>query len=57
VSIIQYDGSASELRRWNLVRAYPVKWVGPSFNTANSALSIETLELAFDEFSIVKGRG
>lgn len=57
VSIIQFDASFREVRRWNLTRAYPAKWVGPSFNAATSALSIETLELAFDEFTFrSKGR-
>jgi phage tail-like protein len=56
VSIIQYDEKPSEMRRWNLKFAYPVKWVGPSFNAATSALSIETLELAFSEFEFKPGK-
>jgi phage tail-like protein len=56
VSIIQYDGKPNEVRRWNLKFAYPVKWVGPSFNAATSALSIETLELAFSEFEFKPGK-
>lgn len=56
VSIIQYDGQPVEVRRWNLKFAYPVKWVGPSFNAATSALSIETLELAFSEFEFKPGK-
>jgi phage tail-like protein len=31
--------------------AYPVKWSGPSFKTSESTVAIETLELAFSEFS------
>lgn len=53
VSVIQFDGEHEELRRWNLRDAFPVKWVGPSFNTAQSQVGIETLELAFAEFEIV----
>jgi phage tail-like protein len=56
VSIIQYDEKPNEMRRWNLKFAYPVKWVGPSFNAATSALSIETLELAFSEFEFKPGK-
>ncbi len=48
VSIILYDSEHNEVRRWNLVEAYPVKWVGPAFNTGSSAVSIETLELAHE---------
>ncbi|MBN1191137.1 MAG: phage tail protein [Dehalococcoidales bacterium] len=32
--------------RWNLDRAFPVKWVGPAFKTDEAAVSVETLELA-----------
>ncbi len=56
VSIIQYDEKPTEMRRWNLKFAYPVKWVGPSFNSATSALAIETLELAFSEFEFKPGK-
>lgn len=56
VSIIQYDGTPKEVRRWNLKFAYPVKWVGPSFNATTSALAIETLELAFSEFEFKPGK-
>jgi phage tail-like protein len=56
VSVIQYDSKSDEVRRWNLKFAYPVKWVGPSFNATTSALSIETLELAFSEFEFKPGK-
>ncbi len=52
VSIIQYDAQGREVRRWNLSRAYPVKWVGPNFNAAQSAMGIESLELAYAEFEV-----
>ncbi|MCK6564035.1 MAG: phage tail protein, partial [Dehalococcoidia bacterium] len=52
VSIIQYDSMGREVRRWNLSRAYPVKWVGPTFNAAQSTMGIESLELAFAEFEV-----
>jgi phage tail-like protein len=35
-----------ELMSWSLVNAFPVKWVGPSFNSGEAAISIEALELA-----------
>ncbi len=56
VSVIQYDSEHQEVRRWNLKFAYPVKWVGPSFNSTTSALAIETLELAFSEFEFKPGK-
>lgn len=57
VSIIQYDSQHQEVRRWNLSDAFPVKWVGPAFNSAASAVAIEALELAFAEFEVVSRRG
>ena len=57
VSIIQFDGQLSELRRWNLHDAYPIKWVGPSFNSSSSQVGIETLELAFADFEMVASLG
>lgn len=57
VSIVQYDSQPKEVRRWNLKFAYPVKWVGPSFNATTSALSVDTLELAFSEFEFKPGKG
>ncbi|MCC6626338.1 MAG: phage tail protein [Chloroflexi bacterium] len=35
-----------ETARWNIVNAFPVKWVGPSWKSSDNAVAIETLELA-----------
>jgi phage tail-like protein len=32
--------------RWTLDKAFPVKWVGPSFKSDEAAVAIESLELA-----------
>jgi phage tail-like protein len=53
VSIVHYSAEHEEVRRWNLTGAFPVKWTGPSFNAAQSAVAIETLELAYAEFEFV----
>jgi phage tail-like protein len=57
ISIIQFDAEHREVRRWNLRDAFPVKWVGPSFNSSQSQVSIESLELAYAEFEIVSRKG
>jgi len=31
---------------WNLDKAFPVKWTGPTFNTDEAAVAVETLEFA-----------
>ena len=38
--------------QWNLDKAFPVKWVGPTFKTDEAAVAIETLELAHHGISL-----
>jgi len=45
-AIILKDEAGNEVKRWNLFRVFPVKWIGPEFKAAASELAIETLELA-----------
>jgi phage tail-like protein len=52
VSVIMFDAGGKELMRWNLLRAYPVKWVGPQFNATGSQMVIETLELAHEGLDV-----
>jgi phage tail-like protein len=33
--------------RWTLTDALPVKWVAPTLRASESAVAVETLELAF----------
>jgi phage tail-like protein len=35
-----------ETMRWTLEKAFPVKWVGPTFNSGEAAVAVETLEFA-----------
>jgi len=44
-SIIMEDLKKTELCRWNFFEAYPVKWIGPDFNSSKSSVAIETLEI------------
>jgi phage tail-like protein len=39
-------------KRWNLVRAFPVKWSGPEMKAMSSDLAIETLELAYEALEL-----
>jgi len=52
LSIILYDSEQSEVKRWNLREAYPVKWIGPSFNAGQQQVGIETLEIAYHGFEM-----
>jgi len=46
LSIVMYDPQGQEVTRWNFLRAYPVKWIGPQFTADGTAVAIETLEFA-----------
>lgn len=48
ISIIQLDMAGQEVLRWNLFRAFPVKYTGASFNAKGNDLAIETLEIAYE---------
>src|SRR6185437_5040021 len=46
ISLVMYDVTGAKLAHWNLIKAYPVKWIGPQFSAHDSAVAVETLELA-----------
>ena len=47
VTITLYSTVEQNIKaRWILDKAFPVKWVGPAFNTAEAAIAVETLEFA-----------
>jgi phage tail-like protein len=52
-SIILQDIAGNEAWRWNFIQGYPVKWTGPDLRSQNSAIAVETLELA--HMGLVKG--
>lgn len=48
IAVLLVDEKGKEVRRWNLVRAFPVKWSGPDFKGTGAEVAIETLELAHE---------
>jgi len=52
VSVIMFDAEHQPVMRWDFKGAFPQKWTGPSLNTANSALAIESLELAYESLTV-----
>ncbi len=48
ISVVQIDMSGTEVFRWNLYQAFPVKYTVPAFNAKGNDLSIETLEVAYE---------
>jgi phage tail-like protein len=54
VSIVQVDYEGNQMYRWNLSSAFPVKWTGPSFNSGQSSVSVESFEIAFADLTAEK---
>ena len=54
VSVVLYNQAHSQVRRWHFDRAFPVKWVGPTFKAGENAISIETLELVHEGMTVSK---
>ena len=52
VTVRAFDAEGNPLAAWNFENAFPVKWTGPQFTSATSALAIETLELAHDGLGV-----
>jgi phage tail-like protein len=52
VSVIMYDVQGSPVMTWNFTNAYPVKWIGPHFQASESAVAVETLELAHEGIKV-----
>jgi phage tail-like protein len=52
IAIVLMNEKGEDVRRWNLVRAFPVKWVGPDLKASASEVAIETLELAHEGIQI-----
>jgi phage tail-like protein len=52
VSVIMYNVDGSPVMTWNFTNAYPVKWIGPHFQASESAVVVETLELAHEGIKV-----
>jgi phage tail-like protein len=51
-AIVLQDEAGNEVKRWNLVRAFPAKWVGPDLKGMSSDVAMETLELAYEALEL-----
>ena len=53
ISIILFSHDGTEVRRWNLENAYPIKWSGPSFKASDNAIAIESIEFVHTGMTVV----
>lgn len=47
--------SAHIVMRWDFLRAFPIKWEGPTFNASSNTVAAETLVLTYEELKKQKG--
>lgn len=56
VSLMNVDakGQTRAIRAWQVNNAYPVKWEVDSFDSTNNKVSIETIELSYNDFKRIE---
>lgn len=52
VAIVLLDEERQAVVRWNLTKAWPTRWEGPSLNAKGNNVAVETLEIAHEGFDI-----
>lgn len=50
--IVQRDRDDSELRRWNLIRAWPIKFVAGDWDNDSDDIVMQSVTLTFDWFEL-----
>jgi phage tail-like protein len=48
MSIVLLDEKRQEVVRWNLLNAWPSKWMGPDLKANASEMAIESLEICHE---------
>ena len=57
VTIHQLESAGGRfVNSWRLVRAWPCRWSGPTFNAQSSEVAVEELELAYDDLVWLRPR-
>ena len=55
MAITAMTAGGEAITTWNLVGAVPVKWTGPQLDIMSNNVATETLEVAYQEISILGG--
>ena len=55
MAITAMTAAGDEITTWNLLGVIPVKWTGPSLDIMSNAIATETLEIAYQEISLLGG--
>lgn len=54
LTVILLNEQHLPLISWNIVHAYPVKWAVEDLNAEESKLAVESIELTYNYFTIIK---
>jgi phage tail-like protein len=52
VTVLLLNEKSEQVRAWKVAHAVPKKWTVSDFNSGESSLVIETLELSYQYFSV-----
>ncbi len=52
VAIVLFDEGLREVARWNLTRAWPVRYQGPTLNASTSQVAVEELALTYESLEM-----
>ena len=55
--IVLQDNQKLPIKTWSFANGLPVKWTGPQMNAGESAVAIETLEIAHEKLELVASPG
>ena len=55
MAITAMTAAGEAITTWNLVGAVPVKWTGPQLDIMSNNVATETLEVAYQEISLIGG--
>ena len=55
MAVTAMTAAGDDITTWSLVGVVPIKWTGPSLDIMSNAVSTETLEVAYQEISLLGG--
>jgi phage tail-like protein len=57
IAIILQNELGLDVKRWNLINAFPVKWVGPDLKATGTEVAFEALEIAHEGIQLALSIG
>jgi phage tail-like protein len=55
MAVTAMTAAGDDITTWSLVGVVPIKWTGPSLDIMSNAVSTETLEVVYQEISLLGG--